>query len=321
MINADKPYRWNEDTKSSILQYNQWFLDYAPQTYQLARGNCIDGAQRVLENTDYLRNLNEQYLWDNPEDLAIARMFCAPPIARERLAGLSQVSKTIVQSMEQGKASRGQAREHRRKALTRIVPVIRDLLDTQLCAWLAEHSSPSEREKEIATCVVGDRLCGARTDPLIRNEQERRQLAKLDAYLNARGYRRVENASITAFDMAPGTYSHHKNVRMYKNAVDASNGMVNTPVDLAVMPFQSTRPVLIECKCAGDATNTNKRRKEEDTKVSQLRGTYGDITLYLFLCGYFESTYLGYEAANHMDWIWEHRIEDLAELVPDAQQK
>ena len=34
-------------------------------------------------------------------------------------------------------------------------------------------------------------------------------------------------------------------------------------------------PILIEAKSAGDFTNTNKRRKEEATKVHQLRATYG----------------------------------------------
>ena len=319
MINADKPNRWNEDTQASILQYNDWFFNYAPSTYQSARGECIEGVQRLLDGTDYLRSLDEQYLWNNPEDLAIARMFCAPPIARERLAGLAQVSKTIVQSMEKGNVPRGRSRAQRQEAISRIIPVLKHLTDTQLCAWLKEGTHPSDREIEIASCVAGDRLCGSLTDPLIRNEQERRQLSKLDAYLDARGYQRVENPAIQAFDMLPGTYSHHKNVSLYKNAMYSSDGMVNTPVDMAILQFNYDRPLLIECKCAGDATNTNKRRKEEDTKVSQLRGTYGDVTLYLFLCGYFEATYLGYEAANHMDWIWEHRIEDFDELVPHAE--
>jgi len=31
----------------------------------------------------------------------------------------------------------------------------------------------------------------------------------------------------------------------------------------------------------------------------------------LFLNGYFDSGYLGYEAAAGIDWIWEHRMEDL----------
>ncbi len=34
----------------------------------------------------------------------------------------------------------------------------------------------------------------------------------------------------------------------------------------------------------------------------------------LFLCGYFDSGYLGYEAAEGIDWVWEHRIDDLAKF-------
>jgi len=33
------------------------------------------------------------------------------------------------------------------------------------------------------------------------------------------------------------------------------------------------------------------------------------------LCGYFEPGYLGYEASEGIDWIWEHRINDLATLL------
>ena len=33
-----------------------------------------------------------------------------------------------------------------------------------------------------------------------------------------------------------------------------------------------------------------------------------------FLCGYFDAGYLGYEAAERIDWIWEHRIDDLEKL-------
>lgn len=63
----------------------------------------------------------------------------------------------------------------------------------------------------------------------------------------------------------------------------------------------------------GDFTNTNKRRKEEAIKMAQLRSTYGAaICFNLFLCGYFDSGYLGYEAAEGIDWVWEHRIDDLA---------
>lgn len=70
---------------------------------------------------------------------------------------------------------------------------------------------------------------------------------------------------------------------------------------------------MIEAKSAGDYTNPNKRRKEEAIKMVQLRSNYSDnVRFVLFLCGYFDSDYLGYEAAEGIDWLWEHRIDDLA---------
>ena len=39
-----------------------------------------------------------------------------------------------------------------------------------------------------------------------------------------------------------------------------------------------------------------------------------NVTFVLFLCGYFDSAYLGYEAAEGIDWIWEHRITDMDQL-------
>ena len=93
---------------------------------------------------------------------------------------------------------------------------------------------------------------------------------------------------------------------------------VYIPVDVVIQPSKPRRgrlPILIEAKSAGDFTNTNKRRKEEATKIHQLQAAYGQtISFILFLCGYFGSDYLGYEAAEGIDWVWEHRIDDLLKL-------
>ena len=89
---------------------------------------------------------------------------------------------------------------------------------------------------------------------------------------------------------------------------------VNIPIDTVVMPAEPAKgePLLIEAKSAGDFTNVNKRRKEEAAKISQLRRKHGaSVRFILFLCGYFDSGYLGYEAAEGIDWVWEHRIDDL----------
>jgi len=93
---------------------------------------------------------------------------------------------------------------------------------------------------------------------------------------------------------------------------------VKIPIDAVIQPKAAKPPhlpILIEAKSAGDFTNVNKRRKEEAIKINYLEATYGkDVAFVLFLCGYFDAAYLGYEAAEGIDWVWEHRIQDLDQL-------
>jgi len=115
--------------------------------------------------------------------------------------------------------------------------------------------------------------------------------------------------------MQPGTFSFRMNVPVKLEGLATT---VNIPVDVVIMPKNRAAgqlPMFIEAKSAGDFTNTNKRRKEEAVKMSQLRTNYGaGVEFNLFLCGYFDSGYLGYEAAEGIDWVWEHRIDDFAEF-------
>ena len=112
-----------------------------------------------------------------------------------------------------------------------------------------------------------------------------------------------------------GTFSFRMNVPA---AQEGTGRQVNISVDAVIMPKAARPgdlPLLVEAKSAGDFTNVNKRRKEEAAKMSQLRQSYGgDVGYILFLCGYFDSGYLGYEAAEGIDWVWEHRIRDLGEF-------
>jgi hypothetical protein len=132
-------------------------------------------------------------------------------------------------------------------------------------------------------------------------------------WLDERGYRKQPHpAGKRLADMQPGTYAFRMNVAVGKLL------KVKIPVDVVIQPIRLRRsrlPLLIEAKSAGDFTNTNKRRKEEATKIHQLQATYGsDVHYVLFLCGYFGSDYLGYEAAEGIDWVWEHRIDDLTKM-------
>lgn len=197
--------------------------------------------------------------------------------------------------------------------LSKVCRVLTKLLDRDIFPWLDAAKDPTDHERDRASTIVADRLCGAIANPIVRNAQEQRQLALIGEWLDKRGYHKQSHPagrSLTEMDAA--TYSFRMNLAV------GDKHKVNIPVDVVIQPKKLRKdrlPVLIEAKSAGDFTNTNKRRKEEATKIHQLQASYAkDVCFALFLCGYFGSDYLGYEAAEGIDWVWEHRIDDLAKL-------
>ncbi len=198
--------------------------------------------------------------------------------------------------------------------LANIAATIEKMADPDIFVWLGRTEPPTKAETHRAATIVADRLCGAVANPIIRNAQEKRQLAAIKVWLEARRYRQLPGGEGTRFDAMPaGTFSFRMNV---PGKLEGGVRSVNIPIDAVIMqmkPEGRELPVFFEAKSAGDFTNTNKRRKEEAMKMAQLRGTYGDkVRFNLFLCGYFDSGYLGYEASEGIDWVWEHRIDDLA---------
>jgi hypothetical protein len=190
------------------------------------------------------------------------------------------------------------------------------MADPDIFVWIGRKDPPTEPEIHRSATIVADRLCGAVANPIIRNAQEKRQLAAIKTWLEARGYRQLPSGEGTRFDAMPaGTFSFRMNVPV---KLEGGVQSVNIPIDAVIKPLKSKaeeQPIFFEAKSAGDFTNTNKRRKEEAVKMAQLRSNYGSkVRFNLFLCGYFDSGYLGYEAAESIDWVWEHRIDDLAQF-------
>lgn len=314
-INLDKPQLWKQDIRRSVDLYNTWFMDFAPGAFREARLSTARSVAEALEKTGYLNDISPVILERHPEVLPILRMSTCPPIARERLVGLAGVRKSLVKNMEdpvRPHVSPSLQGAELIAQLQKISDIIRRLADTDIFPWLPEGRSPDETEITRSSTIIADRLCGVVADPIIRNAQEKRQLAAIRAFLGSKGYRLAESG-VRFREMAPGTFSFHTNVPVY--VAGAQGDTVNIPVDAAIMPISASigdMPLLLEAKSAGDYTNVNKRRKEEAVKMQQLRNSFGDNVSYvLFLCGYFDSGYLGYEAAEGIDWIWEHRITDL----------
>ena len=316
-VNRDKPDRWKRDIAQSVDMYNEWFMRFAPKAYRTTRMQTTKDVEATLKSTKNLTKIGVELLKANPSVLPSLRMSTCPPLAVDRLIGLAGVSGNLVKTMERGNTlpPRMSGREIG-KDLEKIGTIIEKMADPDVFVWLERGDHPSDQERYRAASVVADRLCGAVANPIIRNAQEKRQLAAIDKWLSALGYRNLPTGEGAKYDdMRPGTFSYRLNVPVEQ---DGTAKIVNVSVDAVVMPKAAKAndlPLLIEAKSAGDYTNVNKRRKEEAAKMSLLRRTYGDEVRYiLFLCGYFDSGYLGYEAAEGIDWVWEHRISDLGEF-------
>jgi len=317
-VNRDKPDRWKADVAMSVDMYNTWFINFAPQAFRETRVKVTEVVAANLKATDNLKNLHLEILRENPGILPTLRMCTCPPIARDRLIGLAGVAKSVVDRMEiQGKLPIRLTSDRLNEELRKITSIISRLADRDIFPWLDTNQTPTETEIYRAATIVADRLCGSSADPIVRNAQEARQLREIAAWLDGHGYRLLPTAQRVRFnEMPPGTYSFRLNIPV--NLSDEGGKTVNIPIDAVIMRKTAQpgdHPLLVEAKSAGDFTNVNKRRKEEARKVQQLNATYGSqIEFVLFLCGYFDSGYLGYEAAEGIDWIWEHRINDLAEF-------
>ncbi len=106
--------------------------------------------------------------------LPTLRMCTAPPIARDRLTGLARVKKHLVLSMEQGKIPPRMSEEKLIEQLLSIAEILTKLLDYDILPWLERKTAPTDLEQHRAATIVADRLCGAVSDPIIRNAQEQR---------------------------------------------------------------------------------------------------------------------------------------------------
>jgi len=316
-INADKPHLWKADIAASVDQFNQWFMRFAPVAFRSTRVKTTEQVKSALLASDNLRTLNAAMLKANPAALSTLRMSTCPPLAVDRLIGLAGVSPNLVKCMEQeAKIPSQMPGADIDRELNKIAGIIGRMADPDIFIWLGGKETPAEPEIHRASTIVADRLCGAVANPIIRNAQEKRQLATIKSWLEARGYRQLSAGDTTRFNaLQAGTFSFRMNVPV---KLESGGKTINIPIDTVIMPLISKKrgfPVFIEAKSAGDFANTNKRRKEEAVKMAQLRGTYGSkMRFILFLCGYFDSGYLGYEAAEGIDWVWEHRINDLALL-------
>ena len=179
-VNLDKPEKWKSDIAESVDFYNSWFLRFAPKAYRDTRVKTTKDVISALTKTANLTSLEPSVLRQNPSILPMLRMATAPPIARDRLIGLAQVSRSLVNEMETKRRIPPKMRQNEvDDQLRSIGEVVMKLADLDLFPWLGQGNPPTEKEVVRAATVVADRLCGAMTDPIIKTNRREDNLVQL----------------------------------------------------------------------------------------------------------------------------------------------
>jgi len=232
-VNANKPAKWKQDIAASIDFYNAWFIRFAPKAYRETRRETTAQVLTAFEITDNLQSLSADVLMRNPSILQILRMATAPPIARDRIIGLAGVSANLVYKMEkENRLPPRMSKGTTESQIAAIGKVINKLLDRDIFPWLASGEPTDDEGVHRAATVVADRLCGAVSDPIIRNAQEQRQLFAIEAWLDARGYQKIEAGRGAGVEkMPPGTYAFRMNVPVHQEGREKA---VNIPIDAVV---------------------------------------------------------------------------------------
>lgn len=303
--NSKDPGLWQPDIERSVAEYNTWYLDHSPGIWADARGRAVEVAAQAMDETGNFREFTADSLQAFPGTIIVARAAVSPMMARDRLIGFAGVSGNLVRSMELRNEVPPRISD-RRGQLGRLATFLVTKLDPGLFPWIPDGRDPTATERDKALLVLGERLTRAFYDPELRNEQERRQKALMLAHLQARGFKESAEPALT---LSTGTFG------MGRNLVGAreDGAAQNLPTDCVIRPLRHDLPlVCVEMKSAGDFTNVNKRRKEEADKHTALRRAHGDaVVMLLQLFGYFDRGYMAFEAAAGLDWVWDHRLDDL----------
>src|SRR5947208_13124075 len=153
-INANRPRLWKADIAASVDQFNQWFMQFAPQAFRATRVKTTEHVKAALLATRDLRSIDCATLQANPASLPTLRMCTAPPLAVDRLIGLANANKSLIGSMEEGKLASRMKTELLDENLTKVCGVLTKLLDRDIFPWLEAGKTPTDHERDRAATIV-----------------------------------------------------------------------------------------------------------------------------------------------------------------------
>jgi hypothetical protein len=306
--NLDKPHLWKQDMQASADHYNRWFIEFAPRAFMEAKARFARAVEQALLDSRGMRELSPKLLVSSRQILSILRASCSPPLGIRRLAALAHVSQGFLASLEHSTANVANSGGCQPELRT-VCQTISSLLDREAFPWLEGAKQPSEDERTAASRAIADRWCSATAVETVACARRTQQLSVLSVYLDSLGYREIANPGQVYSPDGPGTYTCFVSVPV------GAGGNAIVLVDAAIQPIEARRygtPVLLRAQSRGSFAESARMRLSHRSAARALRITYGrSMPFLLLLGGYTGAAYLGAQAAEGIDWVWQHRVADL----------
>jgi len=310
-MNSGSPERWEADRIRARDEMISWLAENAESSQlRIELENKSLLAVQLLEKNLSIRESVSTF----PESLTVLRALTRRDIGTSQFATFTGFGVSIIRSIERGINAPSEF-------IKEATLILEGELDYALVPWLQERRGATVEERNRAVHVSADRILRRITSTALRYQHEPRQLEKLESFLIAQGLKKTDFTTLVdpLVDVIPGTYAFRVNV----NGKTSEDLILKQNVDVLIKPFSyapDALPIFMEAKSMSDEVNPNKRQKEEAQKINNLIRMWGsrstsDIIYLLLLGGTVPRRYLEVEAGSGIDWIWEHRVEDIKLLL------
>lgn len=299
------------DLERSRVHEMRTYLDSMKAMYDNAlqqNGEIYDIARSA---TDDFRSITEEAIAEDSRIIKVLRYAIAPSISQMKFGqffGLNSIDKFENERLEKATAKYA--------ALIRIAPEIAKFaaanLDHNRFLWVRGGNS-AVSDMTLASNYAKGWTCSMAADQnaqtRYRNWRKDQQEMAISAALVAFGYTKSSYSGIIRknTDIKIGEFTQELKIQ----------GRTKQKADLIVRSKKTKKLVLIEAKAVGVEIDSTKRIKECCDKSSDWRAgsDLHDPVVVAVIAGFFNSTGINNLLASRIKIVWEHRLNDLKDIL------
>jgi hypothetical protein len=181
-----------------------------------------------------------------------------------------------------------------------VCAVLSQLLDRELFGWLDQGRPAATTERRFAATLVADRRCEAIGEQILRQAERQRQAGALMRWLDKAGYQDHPG---------PPTELPRGGYLVGPVGVEGINVLGERLVNAVIRPASGAGNGRLVVVKAVPRTAASSASGTTSAHAAQLR-TNRVVTV--LLIGVADRKFLHQVASAGLDWVWEHRLDDLS---------